>query len=198
MIDLPIIHYPDEDTGFFLQLTTKEAKFFYSEFVKLIPERVSIFTEVIRETVAPDWSIDANSEQTIQKLFEWLLQNIEKRKLTPEELYQEKSSVPSHIRDWLNDWKFTEQTYSNIVYAGIVWGEIFRSYTLCEWQRIDRSKIDANYNQPCLVNPNNKKVAFNPIRIVRVMCSKFMDEEPLYEKELVRLHNLWLSGFKKL
>lgn len=198
MTNLPIIFYPDEDTGFFKNLTTKEAKYFFNEFVSLIPERVNRFTQLIRESMdTPDWSIDDNAEQNIQLLYEWLSKNVEKRILTPDELYEEKMSVHPHLSDWISDWKFSGNTISNIVYVGIVWGELIRlNAQNCQWKIINnRGKLDADYNQPCLQSIVNKDIAMNPIRIIRVLAREIIEVGLISTDEIIQLYRQRITAF---
>lgn len=193
MNKLPIIGYPNFDKFDFFKLSKHEAKQHFQEFIKLIPERVNTFSDLIfQEMLSKTWSVENPTEENLKILFEWLIKNI---------TYQGKDGIfikvlPLISNDsvWDSEFAYTIETKSNMTLVGIIWGEMFKNSGVnCDWSLNDKNDKDFNFNMPILVGKTKARLC--PFSVLEVVCAKVMNDKYINYEEFIKTHNYWLEHY---
>ena len=126
------------------------------------------------------------SESSLEVLNNWLLNHVKCVKLTPEEYDYVRKSVPDYIN--INDWRFSNETFSNIINVGLYLGEVMiHRHPDLKWEQCLKGKKNINYGQ-MIIKLGNREM--NPMRLVNVICLEIVDNKNTATSLLELLH-IW-------
>ena len=124
------------------------------------------------------------SEKSLEVLNRWLVNHIECVKLTKEEYEVVRKSVPDYID--IDDWRFTDETFSNIITIGIYLGDVMiHKHPRLKWEQCFSGKKNINYGQ-MIIRIGKKEM--NPMRLVNTICLKIVDNRP---DSLLEIVHVW-------
>ncbi len=169
-----------------LKVVKSYAKLFFAE----KDERLLNFID----NVASDCNINPSelnfSEESLEVLDRWLVNHVECVKLTKEEYEVVRKSLPDYID--INDWRFSDVTYSNIINVGLYLGEVMiHKHPNLKWEQCLNGKKNIDYGQMII---RVGKIGMNPMRLVDVTCLKIVDnsKSPKRLREIVHLWEEYL------
>ena len=112
------------------------------------------------------------SENSLRVLNKWLVNHIECVKLSKEEYELVRKTVPDYID--IDDWRFSTDTFSNIIDVGLYLGEVMiHKYPSLKWEQCLKSKKSIDYGQMII---KLGKMEMNPMRLVNVICLEVIND----------------------
>lgn len=165
MYDYPIIAPPF--TLKFREMSKNELEDYNRWFLSQIPERIAILEKTVQSTRGfEDWKADYRPE-SLDKLGEWFVCQVAKRKRTEEETKKIYAKAP----DWfkaveINDWELTNRTFSIAIDIGMYVSQVFlKNNPGLSWEHTTKgSKKWVDYGQPVIKGSGIK--VFNPTRMI--------------------------------
>lgn len=138
------------------------------------------------DKVASDYSINPSeldfSEESLKVLDLWLVNHVECVKLTKEEYDIKRKLIPDYID--INDWRFSDDTFSNIINVGLYLGEVMiHKHPDLKWEQYLKKTVD--YGQVII---RVGKIGMNPMRLVNTTCFKIVDNR---QKSLLEIVQVW-------
>ena len=124
------------------------------------------------------------SEESLEVLHKWLVNHVECVKLTKEEYTLKRELIPDYID--INDWKFSDETFSNIIDVGLFLGEVMiHKHPDLKWEQCLNGKKNIDYGQMII---RVGKIEMNPMRLVNIICLKKLDNRP---DSLLDIVHIW-------
>lgn len=128
------------------------------------------------------------SEESLEVLDRWLVNHVECVKLTKEEYELKRELIPDYIN--IDDWRFSDDTFSNIINVGLYLGEVMiHKYPDLKWEQRLNGKKSMNYGAMII---KLGKMEMNPMRLVNTICLKIVDNRPESLLEIVRVWGEYL------
>lgn len=166
----------------FTAIDKKDVKSYAKCFWAEKDERLKIFIG----NVASDCNINPSeldfSEESLEVLDRWLVNHVECVKLTKEEYELKRKLIPDYIG--INDWRFSDETFSNIINVGLYLGEVMiHKHPDLKWEQYLKKTVD--YGQVII---RVGKIGMNPMRLVNTICFKILDNRP---DSLLDIVHIW-------
>lgn len=156
-------------------LTEKEAKKFNEWFIKIIPDRLKILNDYVKEDDKKLASKLDLSPESLVPLGKWFANKISTRKRTKEEMEYEKSTLYKFPNVEPEDWTFTEETFSLFFDMGMYLGSVFtKKFKSVKWFYVTKPKSYIDRNWSLLAG---FKLEWCPIRAVNGFASKLLYKE---------------------
>ena len=138
------------------------------------------------DNVASDCNINPSeldfSEESLEVLHKWLVNHVECVKLTKEEYEWKREHIPDYID--ISDWRFSDDTFSNIIDVGLYLGEVMiHKHPDLKWEQYLKKTVD--YGQVII---RVGKIGMNPMRLVNTICFKILDNRP---DSLLDIVHIW-------
>ncbi len=184
------------------ETTEKEAEEFFKWFMNVIPERLKILKEVLKETGYEPKRLDF-SPKSLDYLGEWLTRHVTTRSLTQEEVKSFKTKYSGYIKKGgleiplskivqVPKWVFTDETLSFCWDVGIYFSKVLeKNVKGLKWNFVKKPKNDAYYHYPVLLGfDKNNKVGLSPKDVIEVFVTKSIKKNGNPEK-LTRLFEIW-------
>jgi hypothetical protein len=122
------------------------------------------------------------SEESLEVLDRWLLNHVKCVKLTKEEYELKREHIPDYID--IDDWRFSDDTFSNIINVGLYLGEVMiHKHPDLKWEQYLKKTVD--YGQVII---RIGKIGMNPMRLVNTTCYKVADNR---QKSLLEIVQVW-------
>lgn len=151
----------------FKEMTKKELKDYNKWFLAHIVERIAILERIVKCTPGyEDWEADYLPE-SLYKLGEWFAHQVEKRKLSKEEMKEIYTKFPDRFKlVKIDDWELTNRTFSIAIDIGMYLSQVFlKNIPTLSWQHTtEGSKRWIDYGQPVLAGFGSD--VFNPTRMM--------------------------------
>ena len=126
------------------------------------------------------------SEKSLEVFDRWLISHIECVKLTKEEYEFKRKSIPDYID--IMDWRFSDDTFSNIINVGLYLGEVMiHKHPDLKWEQYLKKTVD--YGQMVI---RVGQIEMNPMRLVNVTCLKIVKNKPDSLLEIVQIWERYL------
>lgn len=186
----PTIKAPFEIIPFEI-MTKRETDVYFQWFVSQVPSRIETLSTYFEQTSNERKSGLDLSQESLIKLWEWFVPNIQRVTRTTEEIQEEMSNAPDWLKEEIeNDMlKFSKETEMIIIDIGIYFGAVFlKSNSNLNWGVIRKPRNYINVNQPVIIG--FKHGALNPIRVVTNCALQAIDEE-LNSEKLKDVYNVW-------
>ena len=166
----------------------KGVKAYGNKFMLTKPERLlSLIKRISHELNISEEDLDF-SENSLNRITEWLKKHVSKRKLTKAEYELKKKDIPDYID--VNDWDFDQTTISNIIDVGTYLGEVMiqnhKSKNL-KWTQFLRSRKNVDFGHMII---KLDKLEMNPVDLVYVFCLKAVDGRD-EEDGLLGYYKIW-------
>ena len=156
-------------------LTEKEAKEFNDWFIKIIPKRINILKNYVKEdnkTIASKLDF---SPESLVPLGEWFSTKVSTRKRTKEEIEQERLILYKFPDIEPEGWTYTEETFSLFFDMGMYLGSVFiKKYKSVKWFYVTKPRSYIDRNWPLL---DGFKLEWNPIGAVMKFTAKLINKE---------------------
>jgi hypothetical protein len=193
MTKIPTINYPNFERPTLYSLNKGEAKLYFKEFIRLMPERMIVFSKLIHdEMLIDEWSINEPTGKNLQVLFKWLIKNISYERKN-DGFKSDSSNIADGRNIWDSDFEYTIESKSNMVFAAMAWGEMFKnSLSDCDWSLNNKYKNDFNFNMPILLGKTRARLC--PFSILEVLCAKVMNSE-FNDDEFILTHEYWIKHY---
>lgn len=166
----------------------KGVKAYGNKFMLTKQERMnSLIKKVSQELKVSEEELDF-SENSLNRITEWLKKHISKRKLTKAEYELKKKDIPDYID--VNDWDFDLNTISNIIDVGTYLGEVMiqnhKSKNL-KWTQFLRSRKNVDFGHMVIVLG---KTEMNPVWLLYIFSLKVVAGRDK-EDGLLGLYKIW-------
>lgn len=166
----------------------KGVKAYGNKFMLTKSERLlSLIKRVSHELNISEEDLDF-SENSLNRITEWLKKHVSTRKLTKAEYELKKKDIPDYID--VNDWDFDQTTISNIIDVGTYLGEVMiqnhKSKNL-KWTQFLGSRKNVDFGHMII---KLDKLEMNPVDLVYVFCLKVVDGRDK-EDGLLGLYKIW-------
>ena len=140
------------------------------------------------DNVASDCNINPSeldfSEESLEVLHKWLVNHVECVKLTKEEYEWKREHIPDYID--ISDWRFSYDTFSNIIDVGLFLGEVMiHKHPDLKWEQCLNGKKNIDYGQMII---RVGKIEMNPMRLVNIICLKTVENKP---DSLLDIVHIW-------
>ncbi len=170
----------------FVAIDKKDVK----PYIKCFWETKEIRLKKLIDNVASDCNINPSeldfSEESLAVFDRWLVSHVECVKLTKEEYEWKREHIPDYID--IDDWKFSDETFSSIINVGLYLGEVMiRKHPELKWEQCLNGKKNINYG---LMIIRVGKVEMNPMGLVDVTCLKIANKNKS-PKRLHEIVHLW-------
>ena len=166
----------------------KGVKAYGNKFMLTKSERLlSLIKRVSQELNVNEDKLDY-SENSLNRITEWLKKHISTRKLTKAEYELKRKNIPDYID--VDDWDFDQITISNIIDVGTYFGEVMiqnhKSKNL-KWTQFLRSRKNVDFGHMVI---KLGKSEMNPVWLLYIFSLKVVDER---EKKdgLLGLYKIW-------
>ena len=165
----------------FVVIDKKNVKFYAECFWLEKDERLN----KLIDSVASDCHVNSSdlnfSEESLEILHTWLVSHVECVKLTKEEYEWKREHIPDYIV--INDWRFSDETFSNIINVGLYLGEVMiHKHPGLKWEQYFKKTVD--YGQVII---RVGKKGMNPMRLVNTICLKIVKHKPDRLLEIVQI-----------
>lgn len=158
------------------------AKLFFAE----KDERLKKFIDNVASDCNTNPSELNFSEKSLEVFDRWLKSHIECVKLTKEEYEFKRKSIPDYID--IMDWRFSDDTFSNIINVGLYLGEVMiHKHPDLKWEQYLKKTVD--YGQMVI---RVGQIEMNPMRLVNVTCLKIVKNKPDSLLEIVQIWERYL------
>ena len=128
------------------------------------------------------------SEESLEVLQRWLVNHVECIKLTKEEYEVVRKTLPDYID--IDDWRFSDETFSNIIDVGLYLGEVMiHKHPDLKWEQCLNGKKNINYG---LMIIRLGKKEMNPMGLVNTICLKIVKNKPDSLLEIVQIWERYL------
>ena len=170
----------------FVMIDKKSVKFYAECFWAEKDERLNNLIVCVASDCHVNPSDLDFSEESLRMLHRWLVSHVECVKLTKEEYEWKREHIPDYID--IDDWKFSDDTFSNIINVGLYLGEVMiHKHPELKWEQYLKKTVD--YGQVII---RVGKVEMNPMRLVNTICLKIVKNKsdslleivPIWEKFL--------------
>ncbi len=140
------------------------------------------------DNVASDCNINPSeldfSEESLEVLHKWLVNHVECVKLTKEEYEWKREHIPDYID--ISDWRFSDDTFSNIIDVGLFLGEVMiHKHPDLKWEQCLNGKKNIDYGQMII---RVGKIEMNPMGLVNIICLKTVENKP---DSLLDIVHIW-------
>ena len=168
----------------FTTIDQKDIKFYAKCFWAEKDERLNRLID----NVASDCNIKPSeldySEESLAVFDRWLVSHVECVKLTKEEYEWKREHIPDYID--IDDWRFSDETFSNIINVGLYLGEVMiHKHPDLKWEQCLNGKRNINYG---LMIIRLGKMEMNPMGLVNTICLKIVDNRP---DSLLEIVHVW-------
>ena len=172
----------------FVAIDKKDVKSYAKCFWAEKDERLNKFID----NVASDCNINPSeldfSEGSLEVLDRWLVNHVECVKLSKEEYEWKRERIPDYID--INDWRFSDGTFSNIINVGLYLGEVMiHKHPNLKWEQCLNGKKNINYG---LMIIRLGKKEMNPMGLVNTICLKIVKNKPDSLLEIVQIWEEYL------
>ncbi len=156
-------------------------------FFKVMPERIAELSRAVRCTAGfENWEADETPE-SLGKLGEWFLRQVETRKRTDEEVGDIRSRLTFPIV--IPDEELTNRSFSLAMDIGMYFGKVvLKNLPGTSWDQELKSKAIADYGQPVITGFG--AVPLNPVRIAVTLAYAFSAREQPGAR-LRELYDVW-------
>jgi hypothetical protein len=150
----------------FQDMSREKAEAYFAWFMDQIPVRVSALEQAVQSTVGyEDWRANYTPE-SLEKLGQWLCEQVETRerkKVERETIY---SRAPAWFKNVeIEDWELTNRTFSLALDTGMYFSRVFEeNLSGVKWVMVKKPRNDADFQQPVLVGTG--RLGLNPVRIL--------------------------------
>ena len=146
----------------------------------------------IIDNVASDCNINPSeldfSEESLEVLYRWLVSHVECIKLVKEEYEVVRKSLPDYID--IDDWRFSDDTFSNIINVGLYLGEVMiHKHPNLKWEQCLNGKKNIDYGQMII---RVGKIEMNPMGLVNIICLKTVENNPDILLDIVHIWEEYL------
>ena len=166
----------------------KGVKNYGKKFMLTKQERMnSLIKKVSQELKVSEEDLDF-SENSLNRITEWLKKNVSTRKLTKAEYELKRKNIPDYID--VDDWDFDQITISNIIDVGTYFGEVMihnhKSKNL-KWTQFLRSRKNVDFGHMVI---KLDKLEMNPVWLLSVFSLKVIDGRE-NKDGLLGLYKIW-------
>lgn len=172
----------------FDEMSKKELKDYFKWFQDVLPERINVLTQSVKETSGFEtWRPD-QSVTSLERLGEWFATQVQVRLRTEEER-QEIASRSRFPIDIPNE-ELTNRTFSLAMDIGMYLSQVFlKNHPSLQWEQPFGSKKFVDYGQPVLVGFEGN-VPLNPVRIMVTLAYALADQTRTGNR-LRELYDYW-------
>ncbi len=177
----------------FEEMPKKELRSYFQWYLNSIPDRIKVLTAAVQQTPAfEEWTADYSPE-SLNRLGEWLADQVEKRERTQAEIEEEIRKVGTSFprpQDVVGTHILTIRSLSIAMDVGMYLSQVFQTnHPSLRWDQPFGSKRFIDYGQPVLVGFGPRGM-FNPTHIIIVLASALADH--LRTKSRLReIYDIW-------
>ena len=152
--------------------TKKEAKLMFEWYLDDLPKRTEYLFDYINET--DDIPMEFTFE-TFKKVVDWLAKTLRIIYKTPEEKAEQRRNTPEYAWDYLDDWRFSEDSELIITAVGGYLGMVMvNEIPGAKWV-LDTYKRSVSYNNAVIKKDTGGQL--EPVMITDVISSKLVDQD---------------------
>ena len=156
----------------FREMTKQELKDYYRWFLDILPDRIAILADAIRQTPGFEAWDSNESPESLNALGEWFLSQVETRPRTSGEIEQIQSRSSYSIE--VSGRELTNRTFSIAIDIGMYISRVFlNNFRDLRWGQEFGNKHGVNYGQPVLVG--FPATPFNPVNTMVTLAYAFSD-----------------------
>lgn len=174
----------------FKDMSKKEAEAHFTWYVEEIPSRLDLLEKTYREMSNEDKiALDYTAESLI-KLWQWYINNVEIEEKSEELKKLEMEQYPEWVRINLSSQKISIGWMAIAMDIAIYFSEFFiREHTTIKWGIVSKPKSLAYINKPVLVGFKGG-LDLDSTNLVRVLTSKLIDGDK-DANSLLKIYRTW-------
>lgn len=176
----------------FSQMSKKELKEYAEWFYEILPERISILSDAIKQTQGfENWVADF-SQESLDFLGQWFVDQVEVRSRTSGEINAIESKLKFSVD--ISSEELTDRTFSLAMDIGMYLSQVYLHYfPNLKWSQTFGSKNNADYGQPVLSGFG--VLSFNPVWMMVTFAYGVVSKRKT-GKDLRALYEIWRAMIK--
>lgn len=174
----------------FVSMSKKEAEVHFDWYVKEIPSRLDLLEKTHREMSNEDNIVLDYSPESLIKLWQWYINNVEIEEKSDVLRKLEIEQYPEWVRINLSSQKISTGWMAVAMDIAIYFSEFFiKEHGTIKWGIISKPKSLAYINKPVLVGFKGG-LALDSTNLVRVLTSKLIDGDK-DDNSLLKAYRTW-------
>lgn len=185
-----LLMQPPFEVKTFKNMSKKEAETHFNWYVNEIPSRLELLEKTYRETSNEVEIVLDYSPESLIKLWQWYINNVEIEEKSEELKKLEMEQYPEWVRVNLSSQKISIGWMAIAMDIAIYFSEFFiREHTTIKWGIVSKPKSLAYINKPVLVGFKGG-LDLDSTNLVRVLTSKLIDGDK-DANSLLKVYTTW-------